>query len=266
MLAIANCNNEVQGESICGIRAVGVAHAALEELPALKQRPSPPGGIPIASNFLRLSDEQTIVGLAATLRAVHDFQLRDLSDWGILGAPQFMGRLSLASSLYKFQREGAWSTSPLIIPHHCLHSLSGTISLALGIHGPNLGIGGGSGAVEQAFLTGLAWLQDQRLPGVLVVLTGWHPEPIPDEQGRSLVPATCYGAALALVPAVTKWSGARLTLSSAGSSATNSLNMHELIDMLRSGTCQKQWPIAGLSGFLELEWRTPLDRRQPAAA
>ena len=71
-----------------------------------------------------------------------------------------LGRANLAVALRSFMAEGVWGTSPHLIPHFALHSASGSISLALGLHGPNLGVGGGLHAVAEGFLTALTWLSD----------------------------------------------------------------------------------------------------------
>ena len=88
-------------------------------------------------------------------------------------------------ALRSFLAEGVWGTSPHLIPHFALHSPSGTISLALGLHGPNLGVGGGLHAAAEGFLTALTWLSSGRVPGVWLVFSGWSPELIPDRCGNA---------------------------------------------------------------------------------
>ena len=95
--------------------------------------------------------------------------------------------------------EGVWGTSPHLIPHFALHSASGSISLALGSHGPNLGVGGGRRAVAEGFLAALTWLSTGTVPGVWLVLSGWSPELVPDPAGNSPQAGECLGLALALV-------------------------------------------------------------------
>jgi hypothetical protein len=101
---------------------------------------------------------------------------------------------------------GAWGVSPHLIPHRTLHSLSGTISQALGIHGPNLGVGGGpESAVEIMHVAGV-FLAEGRFPGLWVVLSGWDPEPPlerpggPSLNGHAVKNPACIGIALALLP------------------------------------------------------------------
>ena len=94
--------------------------------------------------------------------------------------------------------EGVWGTSPHLIPHFALHSASGTISLALGLHGPNLGVGGGLHAEAEGFLAALTWLAAGVVPGVWLVLSGWSPELVPDPRGSAPPAGECRALALAL--------------------------------------------------------------------
>jgi hypothetical protein len=156
-------------------------------------------GEPLAASFLKHADEQTVVGLASVLQAIHDFDLSStrFTDWAVLAAPRFLGRVTLASALQRFAAEGAWGVSPHLIPHRSLHSVSGTVSQALKIHGPNFGVGGGPGGVLEALLSAGAILDGHKVPGVWVVLTGWDPEPIPDDKNAGQT--HCVGLCLALV-------------------------------------------------------------------
>jgi hypothetical protein len=198
----------------CPVAAFGVVQAPLDALPALRKRPgSFPGAVP-PPHVLKHADEQTVLGLAAVLRAIEDFDLRgqDLSPWGVVAAPRFPGRLAGAVAMDRFLRQGPLTVSPLIIPNLSLHSASGTISLALGIHGPNFGAGGGPTALAEGLLAGLALHEDALAPGVWVVLSEWDPEPIPDLRGQSTIPVTGWAVALALAPAAVASSGLCLRL------------------------------------------------------
>ena len=79
-----------------------------------------------------------------------------------MAASRYLGRANLAVALRSFMAEGVWGTSPHLIPHFALHSASGTISLALGSHGPNLGVGGGLHAASEGFLAALTLAVDRR--------------------------------------------------------------------------------------------------------
>ena len=198
----------------CDVLAWGTAEADVGELPALRQRPHPadPGAVP--ANLLKHADDQTVAGMAALFRAVHRFGLnRDaFRDWGVVAAPRFLGRAATAATLHKFAIEGAWGVFPHLVPNRSLHSVSGTVSQALAIHGPNFGVGGGPGAESEALLAAAALLQDPALPAVWVVMTAWHPEPIPECDGRVNPPAVCRAAALALAAPRLDWKGSRMRL------------------------------------------------------
>jgi 3-oxoacyl-(acyl-carrier-protein) synthase len=177
----------------CTVAARAALLFAEEDLPGLRRAVSPLTGEPLPPAFLKNSDEQTVAALAAVFRALADSALdpHSLADWGVLAAPRFLGRATMGPVLERFREEGAWGISPHLIPHRSLHSVSGTISLALKTHGPNLGAGGGPGAESEAFAVAAALLSAGDLPGLCLVLTGHEP-------GRA--PAALTAVALALVP------------------------------------------------------------------
>jgi hypothetical protein len=184
------------------VAGLGVVRAAPAALPALRQKPGRVGGEALPPSFLKHADDQTVAGVAAVLQAVEACGLggTPFGDWGVVAASRFMGRTALAGAVLKFQAEGAWGISPHLIPHRSLHSLSGTVSQALKVHGPNFGAGGGPGGTADALLTAAALLHGGRLPGVWVVLTGWGPEPATDERAQVVTPdCVCDAVALALV-------------------------------------------------------------------
>ena len=114
----------------------------------------------VPPSLLRYADEQTIAGTAAVFTAIEAMGASPdrFEAWGVVAATRYLGRANLAVALRSFMAEGVWGTSPHLIPHFALHSASGSISLALGSHGPNLGVGGGLHAVAEGFLTALTWL------------------------------------------------------------------------------------------------------------
>ncbi len=185
---------------------------------ALRQRPGPGPGVALPASVLRHADEQTVAGLAAVLHAIHDFKMNaaDFRDWGIVAAPCFLGRATLAVALQRLAAEGAWGISPHVIPHRSQHAVAGTISQVLKIFGPNLGTGGGPGSVVQALLAGSVLLYGNRLPGVWIVATEWEPEAIPDANGRINPDAVCHALALAVVAARSGWQGVRLRVLAKG--------------------------------------------------
>jgi len=201
----------------CDVAAVGVARATLETLPALRQNPGAVHGGPLPGTFLKHADEQAVVGLAAVLQAIQHSRLTAtcFKHWGALAAPRFQGRLALAAALNRFAAEGSWGISPHLIPHRSLHAISGTVSQALKIHGPNFGVGGGPGSAAEVVLAAAALLGGCDVPGVWVVMTGWNPEPVPDREGRTSSAAVCNAVALALVPSRPGWHGLRLRVAPA---------------------------------------------------
>jgi hypothetical protein len=193
----------------CAVQCHGSVRLTAADLQAVRQNPNLPGSTLLPAGFLKHADEQTVAGVAAVYRALQTQTVEPgtFTGWCVLGAPRFIGRNALAGALKKYQAEGAWGVSPHLIPHRSLHALSGTISQALKIHGPNFGVGGGPNGAAEGLLTAAALIGD-RLPGVWVVLTGWDPEPIPDQpEPESTV---CNAVALALVQPVELWEGWRL--------------------------------------------------------
>ncbi len=172
------------------------------DVPALRRQPGPvPDGLGrVPPSLLRNSDEQTVAGTAAVFTAMEAMSLSPSTyeSWGVVAATRYLGRANLAVAVRSFDAEGVWGVSPHLIPHFALHSASGTLSLALGLHGPNLGVGGGSHAEAQGFLTALTWLASGVVPGVWLVLSGWSPELVPDPAGHTLPTGECQALALAL--------------------------------------------------------------------
>ena len=168
----------------------------------LRRHPGTVPGQPIPASLLKHADEQTVVGLCAVYGAIAKAGLQTTCfyDWGVVAAPRFLGRPAMAAALQRFVAEGAWGVSPHLIPHRSLHSMSGTVSQALKIHGPNFGVGGGPEGTGEALLAAAALLTEKRLPGVWVVLTRLSPELPPDEAGRSAPGTQAVGVAIALTP------------------------------------------------------------------
>jgi hypothetical protein len=158
--------------------AQGTSRATPEEIPALRKAPDPLGGVAVHPSLLRHADEQTVVGLAAVLRAIREAGLDPggFGDWSVLAAPRYHGRAAFERAFPTFREEGAWGVSPHLIPAHSLHSPSGTFSQALKAHGPNLGVGGTPGGEREALLYASTLLLGGSIPGVWVVLTAREAE------------------------------------------------------------------------------------------
>ncbi len=194
----------------CAVEAYGVVKVAVEEIAALRKAPGPLGGRTIPPSLLKHADHQTVLGLAAVLRAIDDFGWHDRSfeDWGLIASPRFLGRIIVTAAMERFQERGVSSMSPLIIPTLSLHAVAGSLSLALKTHGFNYGVGGGHGHLGEAIVTGLAARDDNGVPGVWVVATQFSPEPILTRSAQVLNPAFGHGLALALTttpPARARW-------------------------------------------------------------
>ncbi|MCI0376089.1 MAG: hypothetical protein L0215_00635 [Gemmataceae bacterium] len=168
----------------CAIAAVGMAQATCQDIAALRKNPHTPNPSPSGRgestefSLLKHADEHTVVGVAAMLCARAAFP-EDFSfaDWGVVAAPRWPGRLSSYAPLEKYHREGARSVSAMLIPNLCLHAMSGTVSLAFQMRGPNFGVGGGLANVPDGLLAGMVVQLEQNLPGTWVVLTEWTREP-----------------------------------------------------------------------------------------
>ncbi len=200
------------GAVCCEIAAEAIVRANLESLEQLRRHPGPVHGEPLPAALLKHADEQTVAGLCAVYQAIakSDLQKTCFCDWGVVAAPRFLGRPTMAAALQRFVAEGAWGVSPHLIPHRSLHSVSGTVSQALKIHGPNFGVGGGPDGTVEALLAATALLARKKVPGVWVVLTCLSPQLPPDEAGRMPPGTQAVGFALALTASGASGSPLRL--------------------------------------------------------
>jgi hypothetical protein len=183
-----------------GVVAAGTAAVPLGGFAALRKMP-PRFGVELSGHFLKHADEQTIVSLLAVGRAIDQFEIdpRQTTDWAVIAAPRYIGRLAGAAVLDRFARQGGSGVAPHTVAQNSLHSISGAASIALGTHGPNVGVGGGPWAVGDGLTAALTLLDTPRVPGVWLVLSQFDPEPVPDDVGRPLNDSVCHGIALALV-------------------------------------------------------------------
>ena len=199
-------------ELSCDVVAWSSCRALAAELPALRKSPGTLGGEPMPNGLLKHVDEQTVVGVAAVLRAVRESGLEPSSfgRWSVLAAPRFLGRAKFEASFPQYLAEGAWGVSPHLVPGHSLHSPSGTISQALHAHGANLGVGGTPGGEREAFLVAATWLEAGWADGVWIVLTGRDPS----ATGEVAVsePGDYRALALALVGSRPEYEGPRLLI------------------------------------------------------
>jgi hypothetical protein len=183
-----------------------------DELARFRRHPGaiPEGWTAPQPSRLRQSDDQTLAALGAVYAALeaagHPGPDR-FRDWGVVAASRFLARGPLVGVIERFVAEGAWGVTPHMVPHYALHAQSGTLSQVLGIHGPNLGVGGGTDAAVQGFMAGLTWLTTGTVPGVWIVLSGWTPEFVPDGAGNPAGDPECLAIALGLVPADSRRAG-----------------------------------------------------------
>lgn len=169
----------------CAISAHACMSVPFAELTTLRAELAAAFPETLSSSVLKQSDEQGLVALAALREAITQGRLSpdELRAWGVVAAPRALGRRRIAEGLAKFSQQGAWSTSPHLIPYLSLHSLPGLLSQAISSHGPNLGVGGLPGSEGEALLVAVTLLHGERLPGVFVVFSGWERESLTQEPG-----------------------------------------------------------------------------------
>lgn len=185
----------------CGIVAHAFVEARLSQLQALRDRPGPEGSPALPPRFLRHCDEQTVVAMHAVLAALASLpaERRDCARHGVVAASCQAGRLVTAASLAKLRPQGAVSVSPHIVPQCSLHAIAGAVSVALGMHGPNVGIGGGPDALAEGLFAAVSFVQPgggAEADGVWLIATDWSEEPALDATGAALGDPTCRALAL----------------------------------------------------------------------
>ncbi len=171
----------------CCIASHALVEATLAEIPGLRDASVPDGVPPLPPRFLRHCDEQTVVGMRAVLAAIaaHPEPWPSFAGYGVVAAPCQSGRIATAQSLAMLRTAGGVAVSPHIVPQCSLHSVAGAVSVALGMHGPNIGVSGGQHAVSEGLFTCLSMLAaDASLPGVWLVVSGWTEEPSLDAAGK----------------------------------------------------------------------------------
>jgi hypothetical protein len=158
----------------CDVAALAYVQAGPESLTKLRRDPGKLGEHPLTSGLLKHADDQTVAAVVAVLEAIRlsDLNPATFSDWAVLAAPRQFGRAAFDKAFPQFAAEGAWGVSPYLVPHHSLHSPSGTISQILSAHGPNFGVGGWLGAEGHAFVTAAVFLNRYPDRGVWIVLSG----------------------------------------------------------------------------------------------
>jgi hypothetical protein len=253
----------------CPLAGFGMLRAAPDQIAALRRNPQPTPSAPLPLTLLKHADDQTVAALAAVFQASHHHGQTetDFSEWAVVAAPSYLGRAALAATLKRLQDEGAWGISPHFIPHHSLHAISGTISQALKIHGPNFGIEASPCGIAEALTVAATLLATGDLPGLWLVLTEYEPELIPLDPN---VPGpdcpasapTCIALALALVPEAAMSAEITLRVCPQGNQGYTTLpapwsswmpleNVRTLTDALSHGLPGRHWRL-GSNGWVEL--------------
>ena len=180
--------------------AHGIVTADMAAIHGLRDAPAPPGVPPLPARFLRHADEHSVVGVRAVMEAMASFpgasRRHDLS--AVVAAPCGAGRPTSARTLVQLRAGGAVTVSPHVVPQCSLHAVAAAVSVGLGMHGPNIGAGGGPEAVGEGILAAASLLDEAGVDGCWLVLTAWDREPLLDDSGDAPAGAVCRGVALRL--------------------------------------------------------------------
>lgn len=194
----ANNNSSLE----CVVASYATARLQNDAVNALrKQSSSLPGDL--GNSVLRHSDEQTLTSLVAVRDAMSNFETppESFQDWGVVTSSRYLGRTAFAQALNKYAVDGPWNVSVQVVPNRSLHSPASMVGLALGCHGPCVGVGGGLDGEPDAWLTATSLLDQHQLPGIWLIFSGWDPDERIDLEGVSLNNPSCTALALALQPA-----------------------------------------------------------------
>ena len=167
----------------CRVAAHSIAKFKYEDVNALRKHSDTLPGT-LGNSILRHSDEQTLSVLVAVRDAVAQIeQPTDFSGWGVVVSTRYLGRSAFADALLKFASDGPWNVSVQVVPNRSLHSPASMVGLALGCHGPCVGVGGGLDGEADAWLTAATLLDQQALPGIWLIFAGWDPDTQIDVEG-----------------------------------------------------------------------------------
>lgn len=180
------------------LHAVVTADAAA--IRDLRDAPPPEGAPALPSRFLRHADEHTVVGVRAVMEAMasRPDDGGGFERFAVVAAPCGAGRPASARTLVQLRAGGAVTVSPHVVPQCSLHAVAAAVSVGLGMHGPNVGVGGGPEALGEGILAALSLLDEPDVHGCWLVLTAWDREPSLDAAGDAPTDAVCRGVALAL--------------------------------------------------------------------
>ena len=237
-------------DSACGIVGHAACAARLSEIAALRDAAGPPGAPALPARFLRHCDEQTVVGIHAVLRAIAALPHagRVVGDDAVVAASCQAGRIMAAKSLALLKTGGAVTVSTHIVPQASLHSAAGAVSVALGMHGPHLGVSGGADALAEGLLAAITLAADAGAPRVWLVVSEWDDEPVLDATGAATDDPVCRALALAIEPGSTAALGLEVHLPPASAAAVSpaaSLTAFtHALDMCGPGGALVSWTLA----------------------
>ena len=78
----------------CVLAGWAATRFPVEAMGELRKQPGPPCGKPVAANFLKHADEQTVAGVTAAFQAIKEHSLAPegtpavFRDWGVIAAPR----------------------------------------------------------------------------------------------------------------------------------------------------------------------------------
>ncbi len=191
-------------------------HATVVELPAaiasLRDAPPPAGAPSLPARFLRHADEHTVLGVRAVQKAIAILGRAPgaFDRWAVVAAPCGAGRPASARTLVQLLEGGGVTVSPHVVPQCSLHALASAVSVGLGMHGPNIGIGGGPDALAEGILAAFSILEEPAVAGCWLVFTAWDEEPVLSPRGELPPDTPCRAVALGLDPV--DCSGLRMSL------------------------------------------------------
>jgi hypothetical protein len=186
----------------CVVESHAIVEVPLTEVRALRDAPSPAGAPALPPRFLRHCDEHTVVGVRAVLDAIAAMPepTASFARYGVIGAPLQAGRISAAQTLSQVAKAGGIAVSPHIVPQCSLHALASAVSVALGMHGPNIGTSGGPEALSEGLFAALSLVRSAGCDGLWLVFTEWDEEPVLDDAGAPTNDPLCRAVAMAIRP------------------------------------------------------------------
>ena len=237
-------------DSACGIVGHAACAARLSEIAALRDAAGLSGAPALPPRFLRHCDEQTVVGIHAVLRAIAALPNagRGVGDDAVVAASCQAGRIMAAKSLALLKTGGAVTVSTHIVPQASLHSVAGAVSVALGMHGPHLGVSGGADALAEGLLAAITLAADAGAPRVWLVVSEWDDEPVLDATGAATDDPVCRALALAIEPGSAAALGLEVHLPQASTAAVapaaSLTAFTHALDMCGPGGAIVSWTLA----------------------